>query len=65
MQIKNVISGTRIIIRDYRKSDLPFVTGMWFDKENGKYLSDPEPDFVDDVFQRALDGMEDSPDGYF
>ena len=65
MQIKNAMSSARIIIRDYLNTDLPFVTSMWFDKENGKYLSDPAKDFVDDVFQKALDGMENNPEGYY
>ena len=65
MQIKNAMSSTRIIIRDYLNTDLAFVTSMWFDKENGKYLSDPVRDFVDDIFQKALDGMENNPKGYY
>lgn len=65
MQIENAISSERIIIRDYFNTDLPFVTSMWFDKDNGKYLSDPTRDFVDDIFQKALDGMENNPEGYY
>lgn len=38
MQIENAISSERTIIRDYFHTDLPFVTSMWFHKENGKYL---------------------------
>ena len=47
--------GKRIIVRDCEKSDLDFCTGMWFDKENGKYLSDPEKEYIDEKFQRAVD----------
>lgn len=65
MQIENAMSSERIIIRDYFNTDLSFVTSMWFDKENGKYLSDPARDFVDDIFQKALDGMENNPEGYY
>ena len=65
MQIENAMSSARIVIRDYFHTDLPFVTSMWFDKENGKYLSDPVRDFVDDIFQKALDGMENNQEGYY
>ena len=65
MQIKTPLSGERITIRDYVRTDLPFVTGMWFDGENGKYLSDPTAGFVDENYQKALDGMEDNPAGYY
>lgn len=65
MQIKTPLSGERITIRDYVRTDLPFVAGMWFDGENGKYLSDPTAGFVDENYQKALDGMEDNPAGYY
>lgn len=65
MQIKNDLLTSRLIIRNYRKEDLPFVSAMWFDKENGKYMSDPEEAFIDDVYAKALNEMEDSPDGYY
>ena len=38
---------------------------MWFDEENGKYLSDPTAEYVDDVFMQAVDELEDSEDGYY
>lgn len=65
MKIKNKLTGKRITVRSYRKSDLDFVSGMWFDKENGKYLSDPEKEYIDEKFQRAVDEMVDSPLGYY
>lgn len=65
MKIENKLMGERIALRSYLKSDIDFVSGMWFDKENGKYLSDPERKFIDEKFQRAVDGMEDSPTGYY
>lgn len=55
MRIDNVLIGQRIIIRNYEKSDLDFLTGMWFDEENGKYMSDPTAEYVDEIFQKALD----------
>lgn len=65
VQIKNEIVTERLIIRDYRKEDLPQVTAMWFDKENGKYMSDPQEEYVDNVYAKALQEMEDNPDGYY
>ncbi len=65
MRIDNVLIGQRIIIRNYEKSDLDFLTGMWFDEENGKYMSDPTAEYVDEVFQKALDTLGESQFGYY
>jgi len=65
MQIEHSISGPRLVIRNYGPGDLAFVTGMWFDRENGAYLSDPAPEYVDDAFRHALDTLQDSPFGYY
>lgn len=65
MKIDKPIQGPRLAIRSYERSDLPFVTSMWLDPENGKYLSDPTADRVDAVFQKALDSLQDSPYGYY
>lgn len=65
MQIKTPLTGARVCIRDYQKEDLSFVTGMWFDAENGRFMSDPPVGGVDVVYQRALDGMEDSALGFY
>lgn len=65
MKIENPLAGARITIRNYQKKDLPFMTAMWFDEENGKYLSDPTAEYVDSVYQKALDALEDSPNGYY
>lgn len=59
------LTGDRIVIRNYKKSDLPFLTGMWFDEENGKYMSDPTEEYVTDVYQSILDDLENSEDGYY
>lgn len=48
-----------------KKSDLPFVTDMWFDEENGKYMSDPTREYVDDRYQSILNDLENSDDGYY
>ena len=65
MTLEQPLMGRRITIRSYRREDLDFCTGMWFDPENGKYMSDPEAAFVDERFQRALDGLQDAKDGYY
>ena len=65
MKIEEKLTNKKISIRSYQKSDLDFVSGMWFDKENGRYLSDPEKEYIDEKFQRAVDGLEDSSFGYY
>ena len=65
MKIETALQGSRIQIRNYRKSDLEFLTDMWFDAENGAYLSDPARAYVDETYQHALDTLEDSPHGYY
>ena len=65
MKLDRPLAGERIVIRSYAPEDLDFCTGMWFDPENGRYLSDPAREYVDEVFQRALDGLQDSGDGYY
>lgn len=65
MKLDNNLYTSRMTVRNCLKSDLPFLTAMWFDEENGKYLSDPAKDYVDDQFQKALDRIEDNPKGYF
>ena len=65
MKIKDNLTGKRITVRSYRKSDIDFVGSIWFDKENGKYLSDPEREYIDEKFQKAVDGLEDTEFGYY
>lgn len=65
MNIEKNLCGERLIIRNYVKDDLSFSTGMWFDEENGRYMSDPTRDFVDETYQKALDGLQDSTIGYY
>lgn len=65
MTLERLLLGERIAIRSYTPEDLAFSTDMWFDPENGKYLSDPVREYVDEVYQKALDGMQDSADGYY
>ena len=65
MRIDRALIGQRIIIRNYEKPDLTFLTGMWLDEENGKYLSDPVAAYVDEVYQSALDTLGESKLGYY
>lgn len=65
MKMTGTLTGSRIRIRSYEAADLDFVTGMWQDAENGRYLSDPTHAYVDEAYQTALDGMRDNPCGYY
>lgn len=57
MKIEQPMLGKRICLRNYTESDLTFLTDMWFDEENGKYMSDPTREYVDETFQKALDTL--------
>ena len=65
MKIGKPMLGRRIAIRDYTPEDLAFCTDIWFHPENGRYLSDPDREHVDERFQKALDSLQDSQDGYY
>ncbi len=65
MKIEHPLLGKRICLRNYTESDLAFLTDMWFDEENGKYMSDPTREYVDEAYQKALDTLGESQDGYY
>lgn len=65
MKLERPLTGERVLIRSYTRSDLAFSTDMWFDPENGRYMSDPAAEYVDEAYQRALDGLQDCEDGYY
>lgn len=65
MKLRQSILGKRICLRNYMESDITFLTDMWFDAENGKYLSDPTREYVDEAFQEALDTLGESQYGYY
>lgn len=65
MKLEQNLTGKRVAVRNYEKKDLDFVTGMWLDEENGRYLSDPTPAYVDERFQHALDTLQDAQNGYY
>ncbi len=65
MKIEHPMLGKRICLCGYTESDLTFLTDMWFDEENGKYMSDPTREYVDEAYQKALDTLGESQDGYY
>lgn len=65
MKLETALLGRTLRIRNYADSDLEFLTNMWFDKENGKYLSDPTAQYVDEAFQKALSTLSESRFGYY
>lgn len=65
MRIEKQMTGSRLLIRNYESTDLAFSTDMWFDEENGKYLSDPLREYIDEAYQKALEGLQDSAAGYY
>lgn len=65
MKISDPLTGERIVIRNYERDDLSFLRDMWFDEENGKYLSDPTGEYADERYRRVLDNLENSEDGYY
>lgn len=65
MRFDKPLSGQRIIIRNYEGPDQSFLKSMWFDEENGKYMIDPTPEYVDETYQKAMDTMEECEDGYY
>ncbi|WP_367924197.1 GNAT family N-acetyltransferase [uncultured Ruthenibacterium sp.] len=65
MHIRQPIQGQRICLRNCQASDIEFLSRMWLDAENGKYTSDPTPEYADEAFQKALQTLPDSPFGYY
>ena len=55
----------RLTIRSWQKSDKDFTLFLWGDKENGKYMSDPIRENMDEAYLKLVDEMEDNPDGYY
>lgn len=65
MLIEKPIMSSRITVRNYQKSDLSYLTAMWFDEENGKYMSDPTAEYADNEYQKCLDELENNEFGYY
>ena len=62
--IKN-LETPRLTIRSWQKSDKGFTLSLWGDKENGKYMSDPIRENMDEAYLKCVDEMEDNPEGYY
>ena len=65
MILSEIIETPRLVIRSWRKEDKEFTLSLWGDKENGKYMSDPSFENIDEEYLACVDEMEDSPDGYY
>ncbi|MBR4443061.1 MAG: GNAT family N-acetyltransferase [Clostridia bacterium] len=65
MELKKNLESPRLIIRSYRESDKDFCVSLWCDEENGKYMSDPARENIDERYRACLDGMKDERDGYY
>lgn len=65
MKLDKPLQGNRIVIRNHEKSDLAFISGMWFDEENGRYMSDPTPEYIDETYRNILEHLDESTDGYY
>lgn len=65
MQIKENMTGNRIVIRDYHTEDQKFIEDLWFDPQMNRYMGDPLREFADEKYYEALSQMEDNEDGYY
>ena len=65
MLLTKNLETPRLTIRSWNKSDKDFTLSLWGDKENGKYMSDPIRENMDEEYLKCVDEMEDSPDGYY
>ena len=55
----------RLTIRSWRRSDKDFTLSLWGDRENGKYMSDPVRENMDEAYLKCVDEMENDPEGYY
>lgn len=65
MKLDTPLHGNRVIIRNYEKQDLSAISAMWFDEENGRYMSDPTPEHIDEPYRNILEHLDESTDGYY
>ena len=65
MKLKTPIETPRLLLRSYRFADRDFSISLWCDAENGRYMSDPLFENLDDRYLAYFDEMEDDPDGYY
>ncbi|SDI84948.1 Protein N-acetyltransferase, RimJ/RimL family [Pseudobutyrivibrio sp. 49] len=65
MKIEQNIETSRMILRSYQKDDRAFCISLWCDPENGKYMSDPTVDCLNENYIKYFDKMEYEQDGYY
>ena len=65
MDIPEDLITPRLRIRPYRAGDRAFVLSMWGDRENGRYMSDPASENIDEKYLKCVDEMETEPEGYY
>ena len=65
MLLMKNLETPRLTIRSWQKSDKDFTLSLWGDKENGKYMSDPIRENMDDAYLKCVDEMEDNSEGYY
>ena len=65
MKVEHNIETPRMIIRSYQDDDRAFCISLWCDPVNGKYMSDPSVDCLNEKYIKCFDGMEDEDDAYY
>ena len=65
MLLTNPLETPRLRLRSWRRSDKNFTLSLWGDRENGKYMSDPVRENMDEIYLKCVDEMEDNPEGYY
>ena len=65
MLLTKNLETPRLLIRSWRKTDKDFTLSMWGDRENGKYMSDPARENMDEEYLKCVDEMEDDPERYY
>ena len=65
MEIVRPLETPRMLIRSYRKEDMDFCLSLWCDSENGKYMSDPLLENIDEKYRSCLEEMADNQEGYY
>ena len=64
MKPETEIETPRLVIRSWRKTDRDATVAMWCDPENGKYMTEPVMENVDEKYLSLVDTLEDEQDGY-
>lgn len=65
MKIAENISKDGLMLRNYNSGDMEFASSMWNDEENGRYMSDPAKEYMDDGYKESLLSMEKSDYTYY